>query len=257
MSYRANHRNSTSRLYNYLIRFVLFVGVVAIAIIWLPQVGTSRETVCSATANNVVTCQHHHRDIFWLRRMDHQPFQLQSAEVTTYQASRSDCESTRYYTAYQLDVSGLQADGRFQSVTMKSYDESHEQAYADLGRLLDLRSGVSREPLTLGDSNGSNIIPFLALCGFALHLMGVPINLNPLDILSFIKRKTNHISTSQYGRLFIDRFSPVVSKVQDWIQQFMDQANRRDQPIRCRPATTWTESGQTTCGQTATRQTDR
>jgi hypothetical protein len=209
MVYRASRSDSKLKPYNYLARFILAIGVVAIAGYLLQYVGTSREIICGFTTRNVVTCQHYSRDFLWLRLTEHLPFQLQSAEVKTYRASRSYGESREYYTAYQLDISGVQSDGQFQYMTMRSYDDNQDKAYADLGRILDLRSGASREPLTIGDSN--------ALGVFVL-----------LGIISWIGRR--------FG-LWRYLTQPVRRT-----QQPVAETTRTDEPIRCRPATTWTEA---------------
>jgi hypothetical protein len=209
MAYRYSRSYPKPRLYDGLAHVVMVVGILAIAGYFLQSVGTSRETICTPNAAKVVTCQHRHREFLWLRSIEHPSFQLQSAEVTTYQASRSHCDSTEYYTAYQLDISGIQADGKTQFVTMKSYDESHDQAYVDLGKILDLRSGAMRQPLALGDINVSNLFAFLFLFGWMAHPLG--------------------------WRIYLEL--PM-----RWTQTRMDRVIRSDEPIRCRPATTWTET---------------
>lgn len=209
MAYQASRSNSKLKPYNYLARFILAIGIVAIAAYLLQYVGTSREIICKPRTLNVVTCQHHSRNFLWLRLTEHLPFQLQSAEVTSYRASRSNGESREYYTAYQLDISGVQSDGQLQYMTMKSYDENQDKAYADLGRILDLRSGAAREALTLSDVNASTLFPFLFLCGWITRRLG---------LLRYLERPTRRV------------------------QQPVDQSMQPAEPIRCRPATTWTET---------------
>jgi hypothetical protein len=210
MVYRISRSDSKLKPYNYLARFILTIGIGAIAAYLLQYVGTSREIICEPRTLNVVTCQHHSRDFLWLRLTEHLPFQLQSAEVTPYQASRSDGESREYYTAYQLDIFDVQTNGQSQYyMTMRSYDENQDRAYADLGKNLDLRSGASREPLILGDTNASNLFPFLFLCGWVTRRLG---------LWRYLVRPDRRV------------------------QQPAGQAMQSDEPIRCRPATTWTET---------------
>jgi hypothetical protein len=209
MVYRTSRSDSKPFLRNRLECFIFAFGILMITFIFLPLVGISRETICRPTAANGAVCQHRFRSFLWLHLIENPPFQLNSAAVTTYQSLRSKDDSIEFYTAYQLDISGIQSNGKLQSVTMKSYGENQGQAYADLGRILDLRSGAAREPLTLGDSN--------ALGVFVL-----------LGIISWIGRR--------FG-LWRYLTQPVRRT-----QQPVAETTRTDEPIRCRPATTWTEA---------------
>jgi hypothetical protein len=209
MVYHTSRSDSKLKPYNYLARFILTIGIGAIAAYLLQYVGTSREIICEPRTLNVVTCQHHSRDFLWLRLTEHLPFQLQSAEVTPYRASRSNGESREYYTAYQLDISGVQTDGQFQYMTMKSYDENQDKAYADLGRILDLRSGASREALTLGEINFSGLVGFLSIICVIDYRFG---------LWRYLTRP--------------------IRQTQEPVAQVAQTA----EPIRCRPATTWTET---------------
>jgi hypothetical protein len=209
MAYRDSRSDSKPFLRNRLEGFIFVVGILMITGVFLPLLGTSRETTCTPMVVNGATCQHRYRGFLWLYLTENPPFQLQSAAVTTYQAIRSKDDSIEFYTAYQVDISGIQSNGKLQSFTMKSYGENQHQAYIDLRRILDLRSGASREPLTIGDSN--------ALGVFVL-----------LGIISWIGRR--------FG-LWRYLTQPVRRT-----QQPVAETTRTDEPIRCRPATTWTEA---------------
>jgi hypothetical protein len=205
MTYRSSRTYPKPKLYNYLARGILAVGIVAIAGYFLQY----REIICQPRVSNVVICQNHYRHFLWLNLTGYLPFQLQSVEVTPYRASRSNGESREYYTAYQLDISGVQADGQVQYITMKSYDENQDKAYADLGEILDLRSGASREALTLGEINCSGLVVFLSIICFIDYRFG---------LWRYLTRP--------------------IRQTQEPVAQVAQTAA----PIRCRPATTWTET---------------
>jgi hypothetical protein len=94
-------------------------------------------------------------------------------------------------------------------MTMKSYGKNQHQAYVDLVRILDPRSGASREPLTLGDSNALGLFALLGIISWINRRFGLWRNI------------TRSVQRTQ---------KPVVDTIQT------------DELIRCQPATTWTET---------------
>jgi hypothetical protein len=125
--------------------------------------GTSRQTICKLDLDQTVTCQYVVQDFLWLRTTAQPLFQLQFAELQTYQASHSSSEGsiTTYYEAYQLEISGLQADGKFQAVMVQFYDDDKAKAQADLEQFLALKSGEIHHGIARGDRNSFGIILLL------------------------------------------------------------------------------------------------
>jgi hypothetical protein len=141
-----------------LIRALAITAGLTIGYFLLQNSGTSRQITCNPTANRAVVCHYRTQDFLWLRTIEQPRFQLRSAQVVPYQASRSHGEgSTTSYEAYRLDLVGLQTDGKPQSVPLYFYDDDRAQAQSDLNQLLALKSGETDQPIVRGDRNGFGI----------------------------------------------------------------------------------------------------
>jgi hypothetical protein len=137
------------------IRVLSIVAGLTIGYFLLQISGTSRQTTCKPAFNQAVTCQSVTQDFLWSRTIKHPPFQLQSAYISSSYSSESD------KTSYEIIVSGLQANGKQQVVTMQFYSDDLAQARGDLNHLLALQSGKQDQPIVREHNNSIGIILLL------------------------------------------------------------------------------------------------